>query len=95
MVGASGSLLAAKHGALIDAHQQVIRINRVVTRDFEEHVGSRTTLNLFWGHPAHLDAWLAPQRGPNTKPLALAPALAPALSLSLTATPNPYPYRNP
>ena len=29
MVGASGSLLATKHGALIDAHQQVIRINHV------------------------------------------------------------------
>jgi hypothetical protein len=68
VVGASGSLLAAKHGALIDAHQQVIRINRVVTRDFEEYVGSRTTLNLFWGHRAHLDAWLARQRGPNIKP---------------------------
>merc|ERR1740136_33231 len=38
VVGASGSLLAARQGALIDAHQQVIRINRVVTRGFEEHV---------------------------------------------------------
>ena len=33
MVGASGSLLVAKHGALIDAHQQVIRINRVAIPD--------------------------------------------------------------
>ena len=62
VVGGSGSLLAARHGAFIDAHQHVLRINRVRTRGFESHVGVRTTLNLFWGHPAHLEQWQAQQR---------------------------------
>ena len=62
VVGASGSVLAARDGALIDAHQHVLRINRVRTRGFEAHVGSRTTLNLFWGHSTHLERWQAQQR---------------------------------
>jgi len=102
VVGASGSLLAARQGALIDAHQQVIRINRVVTRGFEEHVGSRTTLNLFWGHRAHLDAWLARQRGlPPTararglvvpvKAMDVSFFFSAAANLSREATPPPAP----
>jgi hypothetical protein len=57
VVGASGSVLAARHGALIDAHKHVIRINKVRTAGFEDHVGSKTTVTLFWGHQAHLSAF--------------------------------------
>lgn len=62
VVGASGSVLAAQHGDLIDSHQHVLRINRVLTHGFEAHVGRRTTLNLFWGHRSHLQLWMQQQR---------------------------------
>ena len=61
VVGASGSVLAARHGDIIDSHQHVLRINRVLTRGFEAHVGHRTTLNLFWGHRSHLHLWMRQQ----------------------------------
>ena len=61
VVGASGSLLSARHGAFIDSHDQVFRVNRVRTRGFEEHVGTRTTANLFWGHAAHVTLYDAQQ----------------------------------
>jgi hypothetical protein len=49
VVGASGSLLRWKHGALIDAHEVVMRPNWVTTIGYEQHVGTRTTFNLFFG----------------------------------------------
>ena len=57
VVGSSSSVLAERHGAFIDLHERVIRINRVYTRGFERYVGSRTTENLFWGHQLHLNAF--------------------------------------
>ena len=49
VVGASGSLLARRHGRLIDAHEVVLRPNWLHIKGFEHVVGSRTNLNLFFG----------------------------------------------
>ena len=53
MVGSSGSLLLHKLGPKIDAHAVVIRFNNAPTKDFEEHVGSKTSMRItsesFWG----------------------------------------------
>ena len=48
-MGASGSLLNHRHGALIDAHQVVIRPNWLLTKDYESIVGTPTERNLFFG----------------------------------------------
>ena len=50
VVGASGTLLREKHGAQIDAAQVVLRPNWVRTKGYEDHVGTRTSINLFFGH---------------------------------------------
>ena len=57
VVGASGSVLDARRGREIDAHDAVARINVVRTAGFEEHVGRRTSWNFFWGHKVHLDSF--------------------------------------
>ncbi|GLJ56074.1 hypothetical protein SUGI_1203850 [Cryptomeria japonica] len=44
VVGNSGILLQKLHGALIDSHDMVIRLNNARTARFESHVGSKTTL---------------------------------------------------
>lgn len=47
VVGASGSVLAHRHGSLIDAHEHVIRVNRFfATSEYAPHVGTRTTANV-------------------------------------------------
>eukprot|EP00873_Tetraselmis_striata_P013619 jgi/Tetstr1/433883/TSEL_023063.t1 len=51
LVGNSGSLLAARHGAAIDAADVVLRFNEAPTLGLEAHVGNRTThrmLNHVW-----------------------------------------------
>ena len=51
VVGNSGLLKANKYGTAIDSHQVVVRINHAPVKDFEAHVGSKTTarvLNLLW-----------------------------------------------
>lgn len=48
VVGASGSILAHKQGAFIDAHDVVIRPNWLRTAGYEAHVGRRTSVNLFF-----------------------------------------------
>jgi hypothetical protein len=60
VVGASGSLLRHKHGALIDAHEVVIRPNwlpnsRSHLNNFGPVVGARTDLNLFFGMEGMID----------------------------------------
>ena len=55
VVGASGSLLAWRHGALIDAHEVVLRPNWLLTKGYEELVGTRTDLNLFFGVEGMID----------------------------------------
>uniref|UniRef100_A0A061S024 beta-galactoside alpha-(2,6)-sialyltransferase n=1 Tax=Tetraselmis sp. GSL018 TaxID=582737 RepID=A0A061S024_9CHLO len=46
VVGNSGSVLQSAHGEEIDAHDTVVRFNRAPTRDFEQHVGSKTTIRV-------------------------------------------------
>eukprot|EP00966_Prymnesium_polylepis_P114643 2649303-Prymnesium_polylepis.1 len=55
VVGASGSALRYRHGALIDAHEVVLRPNWLVTKGFEAVVGTRTNLNLFFGVEGMID----------------------------------------
>ena len=55
VVGASGSLLARRHGALIDAHEVVLRPNWLLTKGYEAIVGTRTDLNLFFGVEGMID----------------------------------------
>merc|ERR1740133_19970 len=49
VVGSSSSLLGHRNGELIDGHDQVIRINMPVISGFEDDVGRRTTVQMFWG----------------------------------------------
>jgi hypothetical protein len=51
VVGSSSSLVGHGNGPLIDSHDQVIRINVPVLEGFAEDVGTRTTLQFFWGAP--------------------------------------------
>lgn len=44
IVGNSGKLLTHTHGKEIDSHDTVIRFNAAPTRNFEAHVGSKTTI---------------------------------------------------
>ena len=46
VVGASGSLLVRRHGALIDAHEVVLRPNWLLTKGYENIVGTRTDRTL-------------------------------------------------
>jgi len=46
VVGSSGILLMYDQGALIDAHDAVIRFNSAPTKGFEAKVGSRSTLRI-------------------------------------------------
>ena len=62
VVGASGSLLARRHGALIDAHEVVIRPNWLLTKGYESIVGTRTDLNLFFGVEGMIDQFETAQR---------------------------------
>lgn len=62
VVGASGSLLNHKHGALIDSHQVVLRPNWLRTKGYEALVGRRTHLNLFFGVEGMIFQFDASQR---------------------------------
>ena len=62
VVGASGTLLREKHGAQIDAAQVVLRPNWVRTKGYEDHVGTRTSINLFFGVEQMIDQFNAAQR---------------------------------
>eukprot|EP00873_Tetraselmis_striata_P035977 jgi/Tetstr1/456241/TSEL_043003.t1 len=46
VVGNGGSLLLNEMGAEINAHQAIIRFNGGITKGFEKHVGSRTTIRI-------------------------------------------------
>ena len=50
IVGSSSILLDKKEGQKIDAHEDVIRFNRAITKGFEKHTGNRTTLRVTNGH---------------------------------------------
>ena len=62
VVGASGSLLARRHGALIDAHEVVLRPNWLLTKGYETVVGTRTDLNVFFGVEGMVDQFLQARR---------------------------------
>ena len=78
-------------------------------RAFNTQVGSRTTLNLFWGHRAHLDAWTARQRGLSpaararglvvpvkaTLPLPTAASGVAAEAVAVALNPRPHPRPRP
>tara|TARA_B110001452_G_C15229922_1_gene426097 strand:- start:1124 stop:2566 length:1443 start_codon:yes stop_codon:yes gene_type:complete len=55
VVGASGSLLNRAHGRLIDAHDVVFRPNWIRIKGYEQHVGTRTHVNLFFGVEGMID----------------------------------------
>ena len=46
LVGSSAILLEKEYGSLIDSYDTIIRFNRAPTIDFEDHVGSRTTIRI-------------------------------------------------
>ncbi|XP_005469726.1 ST3 beta-galactoside alpha-2,3-sialyltransferase 8 isoform X1 [Oreochromis niloticus] len=52
VVGNSGNLRHSGHGALIDSHGFVFRMNRAVTKGFEEDVGRRTTHHILYPESA-------------------------------------------
>ncbi|KAM9758878.1 ST3 beta-galactoside alpha-2,3-sialyltransferase 8 isoform 1-T4 [Menidia menidia] len=52
VVGNSGNLRKSGHGKLIDSHGFVIRMNKAVTRGFEEDVGNRTTHHFLYPESA-------------------------------------------
>ena len=48
VVGASRNLLDSRYGALIDAHDVVIRVNRAPTDAYDSDVGEKTTHHVMW-----------------------------------------------
>ncbi|XP_034529895.1 CMP-N-acetylneuraminate-beta-galactosamide-alpha-2,3-sialyltransferase 1-like [Notolabrus celidotus] len=52
VVGNSGNLKGSHYGSLIDHHDFVIRINRGVTKGFEEDVGTKTTHRVLYPESA-------------------------------------------
>ncbi|XP_077384712.1 ST3 beta-galactoside alpha-2,3-sialyltransferase 8 isoform X2 [Festucalex cinctus] len=52
VVGNSGNLRQSGHGKLIDSHDIVIRMNKAVTRGFEQDVGNRTTHHFLYPESA-------------------------------------------
>ncbi|XP_039861010.1 ST3 beta-galactoside alpha-2,3-sialyltransferase 8 isoform X2 [Simochromis diagramma] len=52
VVGNSGNLRHSGHGALIDSHGFVFRMNKAVTKGFEEDVGRRTTHHFLYPESA-------------------------------------------
>ena len=50
IVGSSSSILFKKLGKNIDDYDDVIRFNRAQVKNFEEHVGNKTTIRVFNNH---------------------------------------------
>ena len=61
IVGNSGSLLGAGHGAAIDAHRNVARFNQFVTAGHEPDVGSRLTVWVTSGSNCEGLPWTPPK----------------------------------
>ena len=51
VVASSGNLRYRRHGAAIDSHDVIVRMNNAKTSGFEEDVGSRTDLRVTWKDP--------------------------------------------
>ncbi|KAL6616408.1 hypothetical protein ACP70R_038678 [Stipagrostis hirtigluma subsp. patula] len=56
VVGNSGILLRANHGALIDSHDAVFRLNNARISGFAPHVGSKTNVSFINSNILHLCA---------------------------------------
>ncbi|CAB4313643.1 unnamed protein product [Prunus armeniaca] len=56
VVGNSGILLKSNHGALIDSHEVVIRLNNARIQGFEGKVGSKTNISFVNSNILHLCA---------------------------------------
>lgn len=56
VVGNSGILLKSNHGALIDSHEVVIRLNNARIESFESKVGSKTSISFVNSNILHLCA---------------------------------------
>ncbi|XP_009364302.2 beta-1,6-galactosyltransferase GALT29A [Pyrus x bretschneideri] len=56
VVGNSGILLKSNHGALIDSHEVVIRLNNARIQSFSEKVGSKTSISFVNSNILHLCA---------------------------------------
>ncbi|XP_030002661.1 CMP-N-acetylneuraminate-beta-galactosamide-alpha-2,3-sialyltransferase 2-like [Sphaeramia orbicularis] len=52
VVGNSGNLVGANYGQLIDSHDVVIRMNKGMTKGFEEDVGRKTTHRVMYPESA-------------------------------------------
>ena len=55
IVGNSPSILLKKNGSLIDSHDLVIRVNKCVTKGYEDYIGQKTniwatTSNFRWNN---------------------------------------------
>ena len=50
VVGSSASLLKNKYGEEIDNYKEVFRFNRAPIKNYESHVGSKTTLRVVNNH---------------------------------------------
>ena len=48
VVGSSGNLLYRRHGAEIDAHDVIVRVNSAGVAGYEEDVGSHTEIRVGW-----------------------------------------------
>jgi len=46
IVGSSASILKKENGKYIDSFEEVIRLNNAITKNFESHVGNKTTLRI-------------------------------------------------
>jgi len=50
IVGSSGNLKGCLLGTRIDSYDEVVRFNRAITKEFEEDVGTKTTLRVVNNH---------------------------------------------
>lgn len=50
IVGSSASILKKENGKNIDSHNDVIRFNKAITKNFEKFVGEKTTLRIINNH---------------------------------------------
>ena len=62
VVGAGGSLRKFEHGAQIDGHSLVLRPNWIITKGYENKVGTRTSINLFFGVEGMMEQFEKHQR---------------------------------
>lgn len=50
IVASSARLLSSEYGSIIDSFKDVVRFNKAPVKDFEKHVGSKTTIRVANNH---------------------------------------------